>query len=339
MHCLAGTFVQESQTEINPDTNTNLYPVKVVLPPNKSRILYFTSTELQQNWLKQIRKVVGEHNVTDFYDMTSTLGKGQFGTVKLAKHKRNKQQAAIKTITKANMKPIEVYQQRREIEVLKMCQHQNIIKLLDLFESSEHYHIVLEIMPGKDLFDYIAKRSYTLSEERAKTIIYQVIQGVRYLHRFGIVHRDLKLENIMMSDTTDKAIPKIVDFGLSKIIGPTETATEPFGTLGYVAPEVLKKQPYTFSCDVWSLGCILYALLSGSLPFDHNNQKELMRMTMESELKFDLSVWDTTSSLCKSLIGDMLKKNQQQRIRLEEAQLHPWFDSVRRKFSSEQLFH
>jgi len=85
----------------------------------------------------------------------------------------------------------------------------------------------------------------------------------------------------MMSDTTDKAIPKIVDFGLSKIIGPNESATEPFGTLGYVAPEVLKKQPYTFNCDVWSLGCISYALLSGSLPFDHNDQKELMRMTME----------------------------------------------------------
>lgn len=95
--------------------------------------------------------------------------------------------------------------------------------------------------------------------------------GVRYLHEFGIVHRDLKLENIMMSDTTDEAVPKIVDFGLAKIIGPSNTAQEPFGTLGYVAPEVLRKQPYTFSCDVWSIGCIIYALLSGSLPFDHES--------------------------------------------------------------------
>lgn len=120
-----------------------------------------------------------------------------------------------------------------------MCQHQNIIKLLDLFESNTHYHIVLEYMQGKDLFDYIAKRGYSLPEERAKVITYQILQGVKYLHRFGIVHRDLKLENIMMSNSTDRAIPKIVDFGLSKIIGPSETATEPFGTLGYVAPEVL----------------------------------------------------------------------------------------------------
>ena len=217
--------------------------------------------------------------------------------------------------------------------MLKMCQHQNIIKLLDLFESSNHYFIVLEYMQGKDLFDYIAKRNYSLPEERAKVVIFQVLQGVRYLHRFGIVHRDLKLENIMMSNSTDRAVPKIVDFGLSKIIGPNETATEPFGTLGYVAPEVLKKQPYSFSCDMWSIGCILYALISGSLPFDHNNQKELMRMTMEDSLKFDLPTWDNISSQCKNLITDLLKKSSSQRIRIEEAMLHPWFDSARVKLN------
>lgn len=161
---------------------------------------------------------------------------------------------------------------------------------------------MLEYMAGKDLFDYIAKRDYVLPEERAKSIMFQIIQGVHYLHSFGIVHRDLKLENIMMSDQKEQASPKIVDFGLSKIIGPNETANEPFGTLGYVAPEVLKKQPYTFSCDIWSLGCILYALLSGSLPFDHNDQKELMRMTMEDALKFDLPVWDKVSVTCKGLL-------------------------------------
>ena len=76
----------------------------------------------------------------------------------------------------------------------------------------------------------------------------------------------------MMSDNTDEAVPKLVDFGLAKIIGPSERSTEPFGTLGYVAPEVLSKQPYSYTCDLWSIGCITYALLSGSLPFDHASQ-------------------------------------------------------------------
>ncbi len=121
----------------------------------------------------------------------------------------------------------------------------------------------------------------------------------------------------MMSDESDLAIPKIVDFGLSKIIGPKQTANEPFGTLGYVAPEVLRKQPYTFSCDVWSIGCIAYALFSGSLPFDHKDQKELMRMTLDDSLKFDLPIWIKATRECKSLLQEMLVKDLTKRITLE----------------------
>jgi serine/threonine protein kinase len=103
----------------------------------------------------------------------------------------------------------------------------------------------------------------------------------------------------MMSDTSDSARPIIVDFGLAKIIGPHQTANEPFGTLGYAAPEVLKKSPYSFSCDVWSIGCIAYALLSGSLPFDHDSQRETIRMTMEDTLVFDMNCWQKVSTDCK----------------------------------------
>jgi len=151
-------------------------------------------------------------------------------------------------------------------------------------------------MAGKDLYDYLSKREYRLPEERAKQIIFEVIQGVKYLHSLRIVHRDLKLENIMMTDQSNTAHPKIVDFGLSKIIGPSETATEPFGTLGYAAPEVLMKQPYTFSCDVWSIGCILYALLSGCLPLDDSDKKILVKKTTEAPLKFESKAWDKISS-------------------------------------------
>ena len=122
-------------------------------------------------------------------------------------------------------------QQRREIEVLKMCQHPNIIKLLDIFENSDNYFIVIEYMEGKDLFDYIQKRNFLLPETRVKHLVCQLITATRYIHDFGIVHRDLKLENIMMSDVTNNAKPKLVDFGLARIISPNETANEPSGTL------------------------------------------------------------------------------------------------------------
>ena len=105
--------------------------------------------------MKMLLKAMGFSNLYDFYELGKTLGKGQFGLVKLSTHKITGKLAAIKTVKKANMKPIEVFQQRREIEVLKMCQHNNIIKLVDLFENSDTYFIVLEYMQGKDLFDYI----------------------------------------------------------------------------------------------------------------------------------------------------------------------------------------
>lgn len=158
-----------------------------------------------------------------------------------------------------------------------------------------------------------------------KQISYQIGQALQYLHKYGIVHRDLKLENVMMSNNSNQAIPKLVDFGLAKMIGPNEKADEPFGTLGYVAPEVLKKEPYSFSCDLWSYGCLIYALISGSLPFDHESQKETIRMTLENKLEFDLPVWEKVSEQCKHLLGQLLMKKPRHRISLNDALKHPWF--------------
>ncbi len=131
----------------------------------------------------------------------------------------------------------------------------------------------------------------------------------------------------MMSDNTEKSVPKLVDFGLAKILGPTEKSDEPFGTLGYVAPEVLKKEPYSFSCDMWSLGCICYALLSGSLPFDHQSQQETIKMTLQSPLIFDLPCWNTVSDIAKDFIKGLLLKDPSQRSSLDKAFQHPWLKS------------
>ena len=217
--------------------------------------------------------------------------------------------------------------------MLKMCQHPNIINLVDLFENSEYYYIVLDFMAGSDLFDYLQARDFNLGEHRVCELTYQLALGIKYLHSYGIVHRDLKLENIMMTDTSSTSVPKLVDFGLAKMIGPTERATEPFGTLGYVAPEILEKKPYTFSCDLWSLGCIVYALLCSSLPFDHDSQKETIRMTCEDRVVFDSPQWSSYSQDCQDLINRLLIKKPEERITLEQALAHNWFRKVRAKFS------
>ena len=140
----------------------------------------------------------------------------------------------------------------------------------------------------------------------------------------------------MMTDTTDRSVPKLVDFGLAKMIGPNERATEPFGTLGYVAPEILEKKPYTFSCDLWSLGCIVYALLCSSLPFDHDSQKETIRMTCEDRVVFDSPQWAGYSQDCQDLIFRLLIKRPEERITLDQALAHKWFRPIRSRYDQQE---
>jgi serine/threonine protein kinase len=122
---------------------------------------------------------------------------------------------AVKQIDKTKMKPIELELQKREIEVLKMSQHPNIVRLLDIFENHKFLYIVIELLEGGDMFDYLRERSFKISEDRARELFEQLATGVYYLHNFGIMHRDLKLENIMMTSSCEASLPKIVDFGLS----------------------------------------------------------------------------------------------------------------------------
>lgn len=138
---------------------------------------------------------------------------------------------AIKVIKKKNMSLKELELQKREIEVLKICQHPNIIRLIDVFENPEYIYIVLEYCSGGDLFQYLDRREFKITEDRARSIAHQIAAGLYYMHSYGIAHRDLKLENILMVNDSDESELKIVDFGLSKMIGPNETASDPFGTL------------------------------------------------------------------------------------------------------------
>ena len=145
-----------------------------------------------------------------------------------------------------------------------------------------------------------------------------------YLHSFGIVHRDLKPENVLMVENSESGEVKLIDFGLSKIIGPTQTCNEPYGTLSYVAPEVLLQKPYDKAVDVWSLGIILFLLLGGALPFDDDEDREIARQTIYEKVDFSYKTWDVVSSQAKDLITKMLEKDKKKRIKLEEVLQHDW---------------
>ena len=214
---------------------------------------------------------------------------------------------------------------KTEIEILKIGQHPNIITLYDVIENEEKIYIIMEYCAGSDLFAYIEERNFKLPEKHAAQIIRKLSSAVYYLHSFGIIHRDVKPENILMTDKTEYADIRLLDFGLSKIVRQGEKCTEPYGTLSYVSPEVLQDIPYDERCDLWSIGVITYLLLSGVLPFDdENNIKEIARKTVYEKTPFYPSLFQNVSKEAIDFVDKLLQKDPDKRMKMTELFEHPW---------------
>ena len=212
-----------------------------------------------------------------------------------------------------------------EIEILKICQHPNIIHLYEVFENEDYYYIITEYCEGGDLFSYLEKRKFHLKEEKARQIIHKLLTALYYIHSYGIIHRDLKPENILMTSEDNNADIKILDFGLSKILGPGEYCVEPYGTLSYVAPEVLLEKSYNNKIDLWSLGVITYLIVSGKLPFDHRqDDQEIARQTIYEEPSFKNNIWKKISKDCIDFISKLLVKDPEKRMNIKDALEHNW---------------
>jgi Ca2+-binding EF-hand superfamily protein/RIO-like serine/threonine protein kinase len=317
------------------DKNNTLFPFTLLFP-NKERTYYLLQSKYRDEWVSQIKIAIGYASLTDFYEVKDPIGKGKFGTVKLGIHKKTGKKVAIKVMKKKQMTLQDIELQKREIEILKICQHPSIIKLLDVFENQDYIYIVMEYLKGGDLFNYLEKRDFTISESRARDLTHSMAVGIFYLHSFGIAHRDLKPENILMTDESDDAQPKLVDFGLSKIVGPSEKCHDPFGTLSYVAPEVLLQKPYDKGVDLWSLGVIIYLLMSGTLPFDDDDDREIARQTIHDEVDFSYHVWKKVSTDTKNMIKSLLDKDKDKRMTLEEVLQHPWILKKSKSIASQR---
>ena len=278
MHNLNGVFLKDELEEYF-DGKVVLHPFTLIFPGNNPRTYYLETKEAKDEWMSIIKQAIGYSSIHDFYEIKEAVGKGKSGVVKTAFHKKTGKKVAVKIMSKKEMDVSDVELQRREIEILKMCQHPNIIRLLDVFENEDFIYIVMQHLDC-DLFTYLENRDFKLPESRARDLTHQMAMAVYYLHSFGIAHRDLKPENILMESNDDDAHLCIVDFGLSKMVGPSETAMDPFGTLSYVAPEVLLQQPYGKEVDLFSIGCIMYMLLCRVLPFDAHEDAEIARATI-----------------------------------------------------------
>ena len=276
-------------------------------------------------WVNHLKKAIDLTILSEFFDVKGTLGKGKFGLVKLGIHKLTGRKVAIKIINKQGITEQEMQLTKTEIEILKIGQHPNIITLYDVIENEEKIYIIMEYCAGSDLFAYIEQRNFKLPEKRAAEIIRKLSSAVYYLHSFGIIHRDVKPENILMTDNTENADIRLLDFGLSKIVRSGEKCTEPYGTLSYVSPEVLQDIPYDERCDLWSIGVITYLLLSGVLPFDdENNIKEIARKTVYEKTPFYPSLFQNVSKEAIDFVDKLLQKDPDKRMKMTELFVHPW---------------
>lgn len=323
MHNLSGVFLKEEEPLI---FNNKSYFAFSLHFSSKKRFYYSDDQNIFNEWLAKLKKVSLYNDLLSLYTVSSVIGEGKFGLIKLGMDKLTGRKVAIKIINKETMSSNDLELVRTEIEIMKICQHPNIIRLYNIYEDTSTINIVMEYCPGGDLYSYLEKRNFILPEPRACELIHKLCTAVFYIHSYGVVHRDLKPENILMTDSSDEADIRILDFGLSKIIGPEERCTEPFGTICYVSPEVLLEKPYTKSIDIWAIGVITYLMLCGQLPFDSDEGEEsIAKKTVFSEPNMKFGIWKTISEEAKDLIKLMLEKEPDNRISVKSALEHKWF--------------
>ena len=322
MHNLSGIYIKKGG-KVNIEGK--IFFSFSILYPQKERTYYVEDENEFNEWMNKLNLAINYKSLLDQYNIKEKIGKGKFGLVKYGIHKETNRPVAIKIMAKKNMKKQDLELAKTEIDILKICQHPNIVKLYDIFDNSDYIYIVMEYCSGGDLFSYIEKRNYKLNESKAAEIIHKLSMAVYYLHSYGIIHRDLKPENILMTDESENADIRLLDFGLSKIIGPNETCLEPFGTLSFVAPEVLKGKPYDKTVDLWSIGIIAYLLLCGFLPFDdEHSEREIARQTIQDPVPFPDHIWDKLSVESKEFVDGLLKKKPEDRISITQVLESKW---------------
>lgn len=283
------------------------------------------------------------------YDLGKTIGRGQFGKVKLARHVLTGEKVAVKIIRKRKLDPETMKLIRREIYIMKMLEHSHIIRLYEVLETQRVLFLIMEYASGGEALDFVIAKG-KMSEERARKLFRQVLHAVSYCHKRSVCHRDLKAENILLDADLNA---KVIDFGFARIFDRSSLLGTYCGSPTYAAPELVKREPYEGPpVDVWSMGVLLFVLVTGKLPFESTDFKELYAKILSA----DYEIPDFVSPDCADIIRRMLTVDPAQRATSSELRRHRWLkvkrpprsstsaspksladSAVRRGVSSEQL--
>ena len=333
------------ETKLEEIKEENVISPTKFIRKNKRSITLMEKSRLAEKLLKEEMKLeVRQENLViqekgnpkKYYTPIKLLGQGSYGSVYEAQNIIFQNTVAMKIINKTDSK-MDDKEILNEINILKKLSHPNIVKIFEFYITKAHYYIVTEFCKDGELFSYI-KNKY--SERQLAVLFYQIFSGLWYLHDNKMLHRDIKLENIMISgkekdQSTGEELfwIKIIDFGTAKIFEKNKKEKDVVGSSYYIAPEVLK-QNYNEKCDTWSVGVILYMALVGKAPFDGKNDDEIIHKIAKGNYNNKESKLLNHSSEVRDLLSKLLEKDLSKRFSAKEALEHPWF----KKFGGRSLF-
>ncbi|XP_055073611.1 serine/threonine-protein kinase MARK1 isoform X2 [Misgurnus anguillicaudatus] len=283
-------------------------------PPTKS-----SSRQSLPRCRNSVASITDEQPHVGNYRLLKTIGKGNFAKVKLARHVLTGREVAVKIIDKTQLNPTSLQKLFREVRIMKVLNHPNIVKLFEVIETEKTLYLIMEYASGGEVFDYLVAHG-RMKEKEARAKFRQIVSAVQYCHQKRIVHRDLKAENLLLD--ADMNI-KIADFGFSNEFTIGSKLDTFCGSPPYAAPELFQGKKYDGpEVDVWSLGVILYTLVSGSLPFDGQNLKELRERVLRGKYRIPFYM----STDCENLLKKLLVLNPGKRGSLEQIMKDRWMN-------------
>ncbi|XP_025266146.1 serine/threonine-protein kinase D3 isoform X4 [Camponotus floridanus] len=268
-----------------------------------------------------------EESITDMSQLyqifpDEVLGSGQFGIVYGGVHRKSGRAVAIKVIDKLRFPTKQEAQLKNEVAILQNLSHSGVVNLERMFETPERIFVVMEKLKGDMLEMILSSERGRLSERITKFLITQILVALKHLHSKNIVHCDLKPENVLLSSDTDFTQVKLCDFGFARIIGEKSFRRSVVGTPAYLAPEVLRNKGYNRSLDMWSVGVIIYVSLSGTFPF--NEEEDINEQIQNAAFMYPPTPWKEISNDAIDLINNLLQVKQRKRYTVDKSLQHVW---------------